>query len=47
MEKILIKGRDKLNKISKQIAEGSPNTVSTFFFYEPKMPKEVRKEMKK
>ena len=39
MKKIITKGIDKINKISKKIAEESPNTVSTFLYYEPKMPK--------
>jgi cyclic lactone autoinducer peptide len=46
MKKIITKGKDKMNKISKKIAEDSPNIASTFFYYEPKMPKIINKNEK-
>ncbi|WMM24595.1 cyclic lactone autoinducer peptide [Tissierella sp. MB52-C2] len=43
MKKVLIKSIDKISKVAKKIAEESPNTVSTFLYYEPKAPKSIRK----
>ncbi|MBU5428235.1 cyclic lactone autoinducer peptide [Tissierella pigra] len=43
MKKVLIKSIDKISKTAKKIAEESPNTVSTFLYYEPKAPKSIKK----
>lgn len=44
MKKVLTRGIEKISKAAKKVAEESPNTVSTFLYYEPKMPKEVKKQ---
>lgn len=42
MKKAIIRGIDKFSKSAKKIAIQSPNTVSTFLFYEPKAPESIR-----
>lgn len=43
MKKVLSKGIEKMGKVAKKIAEESPNTISTFLYYEPKAPKALKK----
>lgn len=43
MKKVLTRGIEEISKIAKKIAIESPNTVSTFLYYEPKAPKDLRK----
>lgn len=38
MKKILTRGIDTISKVAKKIAVESPNTVSTFLYYELKAP---------
>jgi len=42
MKKVLIRGLEKLNNLAKKVAESSTNTVSTFLYYEPKAPKNLK-----
>ena len=43
MKKVLTRGIEEISKVAKKIAEESPNIVSTFLYYEPKAPKNLRK----
>lgn len=44
MKKVLTRGIEKISKAAKKVAEESPNTVSTFLYYEPKAPEKISKE---
>lgn len=46
MKKLINKGVRKMNNIAKKVAEESPDTLSFFLFYEPKMPEGVKKQKK-
>ena len=41
MNKVIARGIMEISKLAKQVAESSPNTVSTFLYYEPKAPKNL------
>ena len=41
MNKVIARGIKEISKLAKQVAESSPNTVSTFLYYEPKAPKGI------
>lgn len=43
MKKVLTRGIEEISKIAKKIAVESPNTVSTFLYYEPKAPEKIKK----
>ncbi|NLY46163.1 MAG: cyclic lactone autoinducer peptide [Tissierella sp.] len=43
MKKLMNKGLKKMNNIAKKVAEDSPETLSVFIFYEPKMPESLKR----
>lgn len=47
MKNLMNKGLKKMNNMAKKVAEDSPETLSVFIFYEPKMPEELEKHGKK
>lgn len=47
MKKLMNKGLRKMNRIAKKVADESPDTLSVFIFYEPKMPEGLNKRKKK
>ncbi len=47
MNNISKKLMESVAKISMEVANQSPRTMSVFYFYEPKMPKKLLKEEEK
>ena len=45
MNKVIVRGIKEISRLAKQIAESSPNTVSTFLYYEPKVPDVILKRL--
>lgn len=45
MNKVIARGIMEISKLAKQVAESSPNTVSTFLYYEPKVPDVILKRL--
>lgn len=43
MKGLMNKGLRKMNSIAKKVAVESPETLSVFIFYEPKMPEGLKK----
>lgn len=46
MNKVIARGIMEISKLAKQVAESSPNTVSTFLYYEPKIYDVIAKKVK-
>ena len=42
MKNLMNKGLKKMNNMAKKVAEDSPETLSVFIFYEPKMPDSLK-----
>lgn len=46
MKKIMNRGMKSIENLAKKVAEESPNTLSGYLYYEPKMPDSLKKKCK-
>lgn len=46
MKKIMKHGMKSIENLAKKVAKESPNTLSGYLYYEPKMPEGLKKNVK-